>query len=1226
MNMMNSAENASAMAHIDLACNVIVNDLIARQPEAMSHQRDFQRVIFDNLASGVVACNAEGTVTFLNRAAREFHGLPETDLPLEQWAEHAQLYCADGLTPLPLHQIPLLRALRGETVQDVELVIALKTGKPRLTLSSACLLTETDGTIVGAVVSIRDISSFKASEEKRARQAIEEAQRLAAEAAGKLTAQVLESIFDSFFVLDTNWCFTYMNSQAVELFQRPREELLGKNIWTEFPDAIGTTFQQQYQLAVTEQRAVSFEDYYQPFDMWFKVRAFPLPSGLSVYFENVSEIRRVREALRAQEEWMRATLTSIGEGLIATKVDVGGTIVFMNPVAEMLTGWTLEQAKGRPVLDVLTILNQKTREPAANPVQRVIEEGKPVELANHTALLSKSGREFIIECTAAPVKNDTCKLTGVVLVFRDATDLHRFRDQAKVLARVIESSPSFVSVATPNGQTYFVNQWGRALVGLTSKEEAKFIPLLAPFPETEKERFEHEVMPTLQKKETWEGEISLQHFTRGEMIPVQANAFSIVDEETGDLKAYAFVATDLRERMRLEKERATATGRMKGERERLFRLLNQAPLPVAMFEGPEHVFVLANPSYIVTFFGSGDLLGKPVREAMPEAKAQEFPKLLDEVYRTGVAIQGTEVRSLVTQGDGSLKQFYVNFTYQPMFTLDGEVEGILSVSYDVTALVEARTLIEANEEIFRSLADSMPQLVWTANGAGEIDYVNRGYLEYTGLSKEEIQNWRHQGFIHLEDLPRTRKEWDAALATGDHFQSERRLRRADGTFRWFLVRAVPSKNVLNNIVKWFGSCTDIHDQKRLSVELERAKTYAENATKAKSAFLANMSHEIRTPLGVILGFSEFLLDPHQTISDRDECVTTIRRNACQLSQLINDLLDLSKVEADKLEIEKVQFSLCDVIQDVDRLLSNQARAKGISLRFLSAGPVQRTVTTDPSRLRQVLVNIVGNAIKFTERGGVDVRIGMHPSRDESDSITLSFAVRDSGIGLTSEQAQRIWEPFVQADSSTTRKFGGTGLGLSLSRKLARALGGDLVVTTSEVGIGSTFTITIEAGLLETASFLERDANAEEFTSKVTGPGGQELSLAGARVLLVEDSTDNQLLVKRLLTREGALVDIAIDGVEGVSKALAGDYDVVLMDIQMPRLDGYQATAQLRTQGYLVPIIALTAHAMKGDREHAMANGFVDHMTKPIDRKLILEKVKNFFQQKSSGSVQPESHI
>ncbi len=386
--------------------------------------------------------------------------------------------------------------------------------------------------------------------------------------------------------------------------------------------------------------------------------------------------------------------------------------------------------------------------------------------------------------------------------------------------------------------------------------------------------------------------------------------------------------------------------------------------------------------------------------------------------------------------------------------------------------------------------------------------------------------------------------------------------------------------------------------------LVAATEQAELANLAKSRFLSNMSHEIRTPLGIIQGFSELALNPHLSNTEREGFLNTVRRNAANLTKLIGEVLDLSKVEAGVVELENTYFSLRELISEVLTGFELQASHKNVRLSFSFHDNCPWFVISDQMRLRQILINVIGNALKFTAAGEVTLVVSAQATdkelSNEPESSMIQFLIKDTGIGLSPENQLKLFQPFVQADSSTTRKFGGTGLGLSLSKKLAQALGGDLVLVESRLDVGSTFSLIIKNDALLAAGqepiFLEDSET----------PVAPEKVLTGLHVLLVEDSDDNQLLFSTYLTQAGANVDIGADGIFGVALALKKSYDVILMDVQMPNLDGFSATAQLRAAGIKAPIVALTSHAMKEDRDRALASGFTHYLTKPLESKLLVQ--------------------
>lgn len=375
-----------------------------------------------------------------------------------------------------------------------------------------------------------------------------------------------------------------------------------------------------------------------------------------------------------------------------------------------------------------------------------------------------------------------------------------------------------------------------------------------------------------------------------------------------------------------------------------------------------------------------------------------------------------------------------------------------------------------------------------------------------------------------------------------------------------------------------------------------ARTAAEAANRAKSEFLANMSHEIRTPMTAILGYAELLLDSALAESERRETYAIIKRSGEHLLNILSDILDLSKIEAGSVKVERLPCSPIEIAEDVINLHRGKAETKGLTLAMNIAGLVPERVITDPTRLRQVLINLVGNAIKFTEHGRVDLTMRLI---EGEGNPTMEFTVADTGIGLSDEQLATLFTPFVQADSSTTRKYGGTGLGLAISKRMAELLGGSITVA-CQPGHGCIFKATIATGPI--AHVLRIDGLQRAPRNPVAGPkDGARPPLEGVRILLAEDGPDNQRLISLRLRKAGAKITLANNGHEAI-EAVARDepFEVILMDMQMPGVDGYEATRRLRATGCGSPIIAITAHSLSGDREMCLAAGCDEYVTKPID--------------------------
>ncbi len=413
-------------------------------------------------------------------------------------------------------------------------------------------------------------------------------------------------------------------------------------------------------------------------------------------------------------------------------------------------------------------------------------------------------------------------------------------------------------------------------------------------------------------------------------------------------------------------------------------------------------------------------------------------------------------------------------------------------------------------------------------------------------------------------------------------------------------------------VRFTGIIRDLTAQKQAEADLEDSRKQAEAANESKSEFLANMSHEIRTPMTAILGYTDILLG-NVNKPENIEAARIVKENGGFLINLINDILDLSKIESGKLEIEKIECSPHDIIANVTTLMSVRASEKDLQLNVRFEGGIPETIHSDPTRLRQVLINLIGNAIKFTETGSVQIVTRL--LNELSEDPVLQFDIIDTGIGITEDKIEKLFQPFTQADNSTTRKYGGTGLGLSISQRLVEFLGGNISIT-SLPGKGSTFSVTISTGPLAGVKLLHNKAeqcNEKSVEKPVDEP---PVSLEGRRILLAEDQAINQRLIGYLLNKAGAEVTFADNGQIAFDLATTAQtgsdpFDVVLMDMQMPVLDGYAATRKLRNEGYAGTVIALTAHAMTGDCQKCLDAGCSDYITKPIDKKTLVSKIAQY---------------
>ena len=510
---------------------------------------------------------------------------------------------------------------------------------------------------------------------------------------------------------------------------------------------------------------------------------------------------------------------------------------------------------------------------------------------------------------------------------------------------------------------------------------------------------------------------------------------------------------------------------------------------------------------------------------------------------------------------------------------------------EVQHRMEAEGALRESEVRFRTMADSAPVLVFTSTASGERDYSNRRWLSFTGLEETprvsipwQIAPW--QSAFHPEDLGTYLSTRDAASRLQEPFSLSYRLRAATGEYRWFLESSAPRFGSDHHFMGFISSCIDITDIRESQVAMQQAKEAAEQANTIKSEFMANLSHELLTPMNAILGLSHLLLAESLPTEARSH-LEKIRLSAQNLLVLLNTLLDFSALESGHIKIVSTEFVLRETLEHLRQQIMPSATARQLELRFESDGKIPERLIGDASRLTQVLENLLSNAIKFTEQGQIKLSVVL---KEQAEHCTwVSFTVEDTGIGIAPDQLANLFTAFNQADGSSTRKYGGTGLGLTVAERLIRNMGGDISVE-STPGRGSLFHVTLPFRAVETTVTESEAVPTPDFHT--------------CRVLLVEDNALNQLVAKRFLSRLAITTDLAENGQEALERVstLEGQYDAVLMDIQMPVMDGLEATRQLRTRfsKEALPIIAVSANTSEQDRENCMAVGMNDFIPKPLD--------------------------
>jgi PAS domain S-box-containing protein len=636
------------------------------------------------------------------------------------------------------------------------------------------------------------------------------------------------------------------------------------------------------------------------------------------------------------------------------------------------------------------------------------------------------------------------------------------------------------------------------------------------------------------------------------------------------------------------------------ERYLLHTLMDNLPDNIYFKDGASR-FLRINKA-LTNYFGHSDpaqAIGRTDFDFFTEEYARSAYADEQEIIRTGQPLVGKEEKE--TWLDGRVR--WVSTTKMPFRDKDGKIIGTFGIAREITKVKLAEEALRESEHRWRSLTEALPQLVWSALPDGACDYFSTQWTQHTGVPESDLLGWRWLAVLHPDDREPTRKLWTDSVAGRGPYDVEYRVRRSDGVYRWFKTRGIPIRDGTGSFFRWFGTCTDITDLKRAEEELRLAKEAAESANRAKDEFLANVSHEIRTPMNAILGMTELTLDTPLT-EDQRQCLKTVKSAADNLLGIINDLLDFSKIEAGKLELDPADFSLRAVLGDTLRALAVRAHRKGLELVCHVQPDVPDALVGDPGRLRQILLNLVGNAIKFTDGGevvvGVKVLSEELPGTQHSALSTLHFSVRDTGIGIPQDEQGRIFRAFEQEDTSTTRKYGGTGLGLTIAARLVALMGGQITVD-SEPGRGSTFAFT--------ARFGRQPRPPEQLAVR------PPVLLHNLPVLIVDDNATNRHILEEWL-RGWRMKPVAVgDGVAAMDALWHGTacgrpYALVLLDARMPDVDGLALATQIRQRAELsaTRLILLTSGDRPGDLARFRQQRVNAHLLKPVQQDELLDTI------------------
>jgi PAS domain S-box-containing protein len=576
-----------------------------------------------------------------------------------------------------------------------------------------------------------------------------------------------------------------------------------------------------------------------------------------------------------------------------------------------------------------------------------------------------------------------------------------------------------------------------------------------------------------------------------------------------------------------------------------------------------------------------EMVGRNLSEYLTPGVQAVFPHYLQRM-RSESTVNGL-LYLLNKQGEERIWMYRNSLIAEP-----GAMTYVLGYAQDVTDSKRTETALQEGEERFRTLANNISQFAWMTDEKGNIFWYNDRWFDYTGTTLEEMAGWGWQKVHHPDHVQAVVGKISKCFESGEIWEDTFPLRGRDGTYRWFLSRAVPIRDAQGKVLRWFGTNTDISDSKLMQEELKQARDEALESVRLKSEFLANMSHEIRTPMNGVVGMTGLLLDTDLTAEQRDY-TETINVSADGLLNIIDDILDFSKIEAGLLHFEKIDFDLRGTVEGTVELLAKRAQNKGLELASLVQQDVPTALQGDPGRLRQVLTNLVGNAVKFTAQGEVIVRV--KSVSETALQTTLRFEIQDTGIGISADAQTKLFRAFRQADGSTTRKYGGTGLGLAISKQLVELMGGEIGIL-STPDHGSTFWFTAQ---------FDKQNEPAATTVSVTGSG-----LGTARVLIVDDNATNRNILNHQTSSWGMLASEAESGVRALELLHAAvtrgePYDIAILDLMMPEMDGFQLAEAIKADASIaaVALVLMPSYGEAGHGEKARQMGIAAYLQKPV---------------------------